>query len=311
MEEIQYANSVLEQPWWLDVVAPGNWKEIIINDDKTGEILARFVYVTDGKKVYMPEKTQNLGIWMSEKALKDYKTQKDVINKIFVQLEQYKSISHVLNPKNEYVLPFRWLGYNFKTNFTYRIEDLSDIDKIKANFSKSTKRNIKYAAKHVDVISEISIDQAIETMWNLLIKTYAFQKRKYPVSKDFTQRYMRAAVENQHGKYFEARDKEGNVHSCAFYLFDSEVCYYLTGARNPEFSSSQSQELLLWEGIQFASQHSKIFDFEGSMVEGIENFFRQFGTKSTPYYILSKQSMLNDIKDVIKPRIKKLIGYKI
>ena len=85
----------------------------------------------------------------------------------------------------------------------------------------------------------------------------------------------------------------------------------MTGARTPEFSSSQSQELLLWEGIQFASQHSKIFDFEGSMVEGIENFFRQFGTKSTPYYILSKQSMLNDIKDVIKPRIKKLIGYKI
>lgn len=50
MKETPYANSVFEQPWWLDIVAPGNWKEIIINDEKTGEVLARFAYVTDGKK---------------------------------------------------------------------------------------------------------------------------------------------------------------------------------------------------------------------------------------------------------------------
>lgn len=310
MNEIPYTNSVFEQPWWLDIVAHDSWEEIIINDEKGG-VDARFVYVTDGKRIYMPEKTQNLGIWMSEKVLKEYKTQKDIINKIFMQLDKYKYVTHVLNPQNQYVLPFRWLGYSFHTGFTYRIEELSDIERVKANFSKSTKRNINYAAKRVDVISEVDISSAIETMWDLLVKTYAVQKRKYPVSREFTEKYMRAAIENERGKYFEARDKEGNVHSCAFFLFDSRVCYYLTGARDPEYSSSQSQELLLWEGIQFAAHHSKIFDFEGSMVEGIENFFRQFGGTSTPYYILRKQSVLNDIKDVIKPRIKKLAGYKI
>jgi len=311
MKEIPYVNSVLEQPWWLDLVAPEGWEEIIINDEKTGEVMARFAYVTDGKKIYMPDKTQNLGIWMSEKALKDYKTQKDIINKIFSKLEHYKSVRHILNPQNDYVLPFRWLGYNYETHFTYRIKDLSDIDKVKSNFSKSTKRNINYAAKRVNVITDTKIDEAIDTMYHLLIKTYDLQKRKYSISQEFTERYMKEAIENERGKYFEARDDDGNVHSCAFYLFDSNVCYYLTGARNPEFSSSQSQELLLWEGIQFAAKHSKVFDFEGSMVEGIEGFFRQFGAKCIPYYVISKQSFLGDIKDIIKPRIKKMIGYKI
>ncbi len=311
MKEIPYVNSVFEQPWWLDIVSPDNWKEIIIRDEKSEEVLARFAYVTDGKRVYMPEKTQNLGIWMSEKVLKSYKMQKEIINKIFMQLEYYKSISQVLSPKNEYVLPFRWLGYRFETGFTYRIEDLSDIDQVRSNFSKSTKRNINYAAKRVEVRGDVDINKAVDTMWNLLVKTYAIQKRKYPVSREFTEKYMHEAIRNGRGKYLEACDKDGNIHSCAFYLFDSNVCYYLTGARDPEFSSSQSQELLLWEGIQFASQHSKVFDFEGSMVEGIEKFFQQFGGRNTPYYILYKQPVLNDVKDIIKPRIKKLVGYKI
>lgn len=50
MKEIPYVNSVLEQPWWLDLVAPDRWEEIIINDEKTGEVMARFAYVSDGKK---------------------------------------------------------------------------------------------------------------------------------------------------------------------------------------------------------------------------------------------------------------------
>lgn len=132
----------------------------------------------------MPDKTQNLGIWMSEKVLKDYKSQKDIINQIFMRLKHYRNIRHVLNPQNEYVLPFRWLGYHYETNFTYRIENLSDIEKVKSNFSKSTKRNINYAAKRVNVIADVKIDKAIETMYELLIKTYDLQKEStlYPKS---------------------------------------------------------------------------------------------------------------------------------
>jgi hypothetical protein len=41
--------------------------------------------------------------------------------------------------------------------------------------------------------------------------------------------------------------------------------------------------LLLWEGIQFAAAKKCTFDFEGSMIPNVENMFRSFGGKLTPY----------------------------
>ena len=64
MNETPYANSVCEQPWWLDIVAPGKWHEAIVRD-KDGRTIARMPYVTKGKRVLMPPFTQNIGIWMA------------------------------------------------------------------------------------------------------------------------------------------------------------------------------------------------------------------------------------------------------
>ena len=53
-----------------------------------------------------------------------------------------------------------------------------------------------------------------------------------------------------------------------------------------------------------------MFDFEGSNVEGIENFFRQFGGERIINYNVIRQSFLADCMEMARPRIKKLIGYK-
>ena len=42
-----YANSVFEQPWWLDIVAPGQWHEVFVKD-KQDHVVARMPYVSDG-----------------------------------------------------------------------------------------------------------------------------------------------------------------------------------------------------------------------------------------------------------------------
>ena len=64
-------------------------------------------------------------------------------------------------------------------------------------------------------------------------------------------------------------------------------------------------------GKEYNLQKSCIFDFEGSMIEGIENFFRQFNSVCTPYYVIRKNGLIKDIELEAKMRIKKIIGYKI
>jgi len=46
--------------------------------------------------------------------------------------------------------------------------------------------------------------------------------------------------------------------------------------------------LCLWEAIRYASTVTKQFDFEGSMIESVERFFRAFGAVQTPYFRITK-----------------------
>lgn len=306
MNTTPYANSIFEQPWWLDIVAPGQWEEALVTDSEGG-VLARMPYVKQGRRVIMPELTQTLGIWMVPEVMADYGAQKQVMHEIFGRFAGCRSVVQALSPGNDYVLPLRWLGCRMEPCFTYRLEDLSDCEALYQNFNKTAKKNIKYARNKVTVFDQT----APETLWALLDKTFEAQNRKNPMSKELVLRIVQTCEETGHGKYLEARDSDGNVHSCAYFVYDEQVCYYLLGASDSRFRGSGAQSLILWEGIQFAAQHSKVFDFEGSMVEGIENFFRQFGGRCTPYYTVSKRTLAAELLQAAKPRVKRLLGYKM
>ena len=108
MKTTEYANSLFEQPWWLDIVAPGHWSEVIVRDDKEN-VIGRMAFVFNGHKLYIPQLTQNIGIWISPEFENDYGKKKKIINDIFAQLKKYKKVDIALSPKNDYVLPFRWM----------------------------------------------------------------------------------------------------------------------------------------------------------------------------------------------------------
>ena len=72
-------------------------------------------------------------------------------------------------------------------------------------------------------------------------------------------------------------DSQGRIHAASYFVYDEKCCYYLIGGGDPELRTSGASSLLMWEGIKFASTVSGSFDFEGSMIEPIERFFRAFG----------------------------------
>ena len=70
-------------------------------------------------------------------------------------------------------------------------------------------------------------------------------------------------------------------------VWNEHCAYYLMGGGDPELRSSGATSLAMWQAIQFAATVSRIFDFEGSMIEPIERFFRGFGAVQTPYLSLT------------------------
>lgn len=306
-----YANSVFEQPWWLDIVAPGQWGEAVVMEGET--VAARLPYVLQKGRITLPPLTQTLGPWMKPEYRQfqpgntQLSKQKELIAALLGQLPRHKSFHVTFDSANEYILPYRWLGYRYEPEFSYRLTDLCDTDALYAALNKTAKKNIKAARNKTTLVEQ----PTAKMLMDLLDKTFGAQGRKWPHDRDLTRRIIEKSVENGYGKLLVAQDGEGNLHSGAFLLYDEKVCYYLLGGSDSAFRSSGAQSLVLWESIRFASTVSKAFDFEGSNVEGIENFFRQFGGSRVTNYCVIKQSFFADCLAMAKPRVKKLLGYKI
>ena len=306
-----YANSVFEQSWWLDLVAPGEWGEVIVKEGD--EVVARLPYVLRDGYITMPPLTQTLGPWIKQEYRQfqpgntQLSKQKELIAALLEQLPPHKSFHMTFDSANDYILPYRWLGYRYEPSFSYRLSALGDLEALYANFNKTAKKNIRYAKNK----TILTYQPSAEMLMSLLDKTFEAQGRKWPHDRELTHQLIEQSIDSGHGKLIIAQDEEGNLHSGAFLLYDKKVCYYLLGGSDSAFRSSGAQSLVLWEAIQFASTVSEAFDFEGSNVEGIENFFRQFGGSCVINYTVIRQSLIADCMELVKPRVKRLIGYKI
>ena len=83
-------------------------------------------------------------------------------------------------------------------------------------------------------------------------------------------------------------DSEGRTHSALYVVWDERTLYPIISARDPELQVFGANTLLYWEAIQLAATVSRVFDFEGSMLEPVEHFVRGFGGRQTPYFAISK-----------------------
>ena len=280
----EYANSVFEQPWWMEAVAPGKWKEVFVKDEE--QIIARWSFCQNNNAIYMPGLTQTAGPWI-EKISPIFREQaehdKKCIYELLDQMPGKTSICLALNPDLQYFLPFVWRGFQVIPRVSYQIQDLTDLEQIYKGFSKNIRRDIKAAEKKL----HISDEPSVEILMEIMRKTFAEQKRKYPVPEEIIERV-----------------------AAAVFVYDKNVCYYLIGGKDSSYKNSNAPTLLIWEGIKLASKVSSKFDFEGSMIEGIEGFFKRFGGIPVIYYEISRLSFWRKVLQDAKPFVKKMLGYK-
>ena len=87
----------------------------------------------------------------------------------------------------------------------------------------------------------------------------------------------------------------------AYVVWDQQQMYLLLSSINQDKVHSGAVSLLIWQAIQLAqSMNLSIFDFEGSVDAGIEQFFRSFGGQRVPYLIWSRtQSKLWALKKAV------------
>lgn len=311
-DSIPYVNSIFEQPWWLDAVAPGQWNAIEVRHGN--DIMARLPYVISKrfgfKTIGVPVYTQTLGIWLRDtgaKNSKKYEQYKKSILEIIDNLPKACNYDFIFDHSFQYVLPFRWRGFESSVAYSYRLEDISDEQQLWGGLKENIRTDIKKAKKQVAVRS----DMPLSILFEIQKKTFSRQGRRHKEQRELLSRLDAALVAHSARKFLCAVDENDRVHAAAYFVYDENTCYYLIGGGDPDLRNSGAASLLLWEGILFASTVCKAFDFEGSCVEDIERFFRGFGGVPTPYYRVTRFNPVIQFAEYIKPKIKKMIRYKL
>lgn len=288
---IQEVNSIFQQPWWLDTVAPNNWHSIEIIENDT--LKARLPYVMHKKKGFtllsMPKLTQTLGPWLAPtqaKYAKKLSQEKHLMTSLISKLPAYDYFCQNFHYSITNWLPFYWQGFTQTTRYTYVLENLNDLEKIWSGFQENIRTDIRKAQKILTIRTDLDINR----FFKINALTFQRQGKQIPYTLEFVQRLDAACIKQKARKIFFAEDAQGRIHAAIYIVWDENSAYYLMGGADPELRSSGANSLLLWEAIQFAATVTKKFDFEGSMIESIERFFRGFGAKQFPYFQITRMS---------------------
>lgn len=291
-DSIPWVNSIFEQPWWLDAVAPGRWGAVEVR--RGDKVVARLPCAHRRRlgltTIGQPPFTQTLGPWLAPrvgKYARQLETEKKLLGELIEMLPPFDFFRQSFSPTLTNWLPFYWAGFEATVRYTYRIEELSDLDRVRSEFQEHVRRGIRKAEGAV----EVNNDYPLEDLLLLNERTYARQGVRSPDSPELVRRLDAACAERGARRILGAVDSRGRVHAALYVVWDERTLYALINARDPELQAVGSNTLLYWEAIRLASEVSRVFDFEGSMLEPIEHYFRGFGGRQTPYFSISRAGL--------------------
>lgn len=284
---------IFSKDWWMDAVCgENNWEVLIV--EKGGEIVASMpVYIKQKmglRYITQPKLTQTNGIHIrypkNQKYSKKLSYEKEVMNGIVQQLEGLGVLYYQQNFHYSFTnwLPFYWKGFQQTTRYTYVIEGIDDLDRVYEQFEYSKRKNINKAKK----LFRIKIGLSPNRFYKHHQMTLSQQNKKINYSFEVFKKIYDLAYKNNSCFVIYAIDKDDIIHSSVFIIWDNCSAYDLISTIDFRYRSLGSSDLLIHESIKYLVRKTKKFDFEGSMIEGVENSFRRFGAIQKPYFTISK-----------------------
>ena len=251
--------------WFLDVVSPG-WEALVSeNYEYVMPLPAKSKY----KIPYLvqPVLTQQLGIFSPNEINEEI-----VIN--FIKEIPYYSYELNLNEKNFYSKAFIYPNYILDLNQPYK--------NLQNSFSKNTKRNIDKAKKlKLIVKKDISLNDFLEFY-------YGIDKKFLYVQKAILENVIQTGYTNNSVSLYGVYSAQNELIASLFILHSLNRLTYLLPVSNAEGKNSSAMFYLIDYLIKKEANKNICFDFEGSRIEGIARFYRGFGAKNHPYYILKR-----------------------
>ena len=270
--------SIFHEDWWLDALAPGQWREVTC--ERGGRIAGslRFVErsVGNARICEMPQITRFLGPVVAPQAGKTetrVRTVHSIVTDLLRQIAGHDHVEMTLDVGFGDLAPFLAAGYDVKVHPTFLLDCKSQsIDALWVGLRDKTKNVIRRARERLTVreIGDVNrfanfyaanLDGA-ESYFDLSLLGPAFA----------------AASARRQCKIVAAVDAHGVAHAKVFFIWDDTYVHYFLSTRDRKTAHPGAVSLLLWTGIELAHSLGLWFDFDGGIAnEARYRFMVAFG----------------------------------
>ena len=194
---------------------------------------------------------------------------------------EFDTVSIRFPPEVVDLQPFIWEGFEAGLRYTYRLP-LNDLEQTLNNMDTHRRHNIVSAERQ-----GVRIESGADFEEVLRLSERSFQRQGLattirPAAKRFELTLRAAGL----CRAFLARSASGAPIGGVWIAWDDKRAYYLLGGYEQSAKSNNAVPLAMWRAIQYTASTLKLseFDFEGSMIPAVEQFFRKFGAVLTPTY---------------------------
>ena len=174
--------------------------------------------------------------------------------------------------------PFIWQKFNSRNRFTYVIDLSLNEEQLWNRLSSEKRKSIKKAEKDGLSIEATANKQVI---YDLVLKSLGRNNKAKNAS--YIANILHNYANNTNSMAFVA--KHGNDYlAVAFCLFYGNKAMYLFGGFDADNKHHGAHVSCMWQCICTAAKMGfAYFDFEGSMNQSIERYFREFGGEIKSY----------------------------
>lgn len=290
---LQASAPLFFQPYWLDTVCgTGGWNAAIYLDER-GAVRGIWPYTIRRlgwwRVSRMPPLTPYLGIWLNppERLNNPHKRrafERKVVGELLEQLPLLSYIKQSFTPSFTDWMPFYWRGFHQYTYYTYEILPGTNQAPLFQNLKGNVRNKLRKAAARLTCEPSENLKQ----LYLLVEMSFRRQGLATPFPYTLLQRIDQVLAQQGRRRLYLAKDYQGRSHAGIYLVWDDSRMYNLILGADPDHRQSGAAPFLLWRGIQDAMSMGLIFDFEGSMIEGVEQLFHSFGGRQQPYFSIFK-----------------------
>jgi len=185
---------------------------------------------------------------------------------------------------------FLWAGFRADLTYTFRIEGGTTIDQAFQQISRTHRQKLN---KHAEYFIEAGEDVSALAM--LSSQTFERQGIACPYSENYLRRLWQEVSKRGRGIVYTARGLDGRPAAALLIVSDHRTSYQIVSGMDMTMRGSPAGGLITWRAICDTLNAGRTYDFEGSRIRGVEQYYRRWGGQAHPVWHLKKTGSLRGL----------------